>query len=180
MNELAGIAVVLGSVIGAGCLPHVVAPSAARESIMRFPRSRIAGVLLSTIGLLWAGWLLFHTPLGRFDQLKPLLYVLVPITIVLTIFFMDELLAARALGGVLILIPAPILALARWHASAGRLVIVGLMYVFVVAGVVLVISPYYFRKAAGFCLRDDARSRVSGVLGVVLGVVVILLGLFVC
>ena len=52
--------------------------------------------------LLWSGKLLYEAPLGRFDQYKPLIYVIVPVSIVLVGVFADELLAPRALGGALL------------------------------------------------------------------------------
>ena len=145
-----------------------VMPAAHAASMDRFPRHRGMAVLLTLINVIWITWLLFNTPLGRFEGLKPALYVLAPLTFFAVIQYMDELLAPRMWGGFLLLVAAPILDIARWHDSAARLVITVLVYLWVIWGVILVLSPYRFRQLLEWIRRKrliPVMTTVSVLLG---------------
>lgn len=176
MMNLATISLVLGSVIGAYCVFLVINPEMARNVLLALPRNKVAGWLFSGVGLLWAAWLLWNTPLGRFEDLKPILVILTPVMFLFVVFFMDELLGARALGGILVLVPAPILEVTRVSDTPFRLVIVALVYVMVVQGIALVLSPYLLRKQIGFLMGVNVACRVWGVIGTAFGVMLIILG----
>lgn len=178
MSGLAGISIGMGVILAALAAPGVVAPSATRGALARFPRSKVAGRLLAAVVLGWSAWLLWQMPLGRFDTLKPLLGVLAPVAYVLTVLLMDELLAARALGGLLCLIPAPILAVSRECSSPWRLAIVIIAYAMAVKGMALVLSPYLFRKGAAFAAATDTRLRTLCMADVLAGVALVALGVF--
>ena len=177
MSRLAIAAIVFGAVIVAAYAPCLLAPDRARIWIARFPRGKWPGRILAAVDLGWVTWLLLNAPLGRFEGLRPLLYVAVPLIFLLVVTLMDELLAPRALGGLMVLIPAPLLDIARWHESAYRLVIVVIAYILVVEGIILLLSPYQFRKATAFWIRSNALCRTWGLLGVATGAFVILLGI---
>ncbi len=153
----------------------VVAPEVAREGLARFPRHVWMGRLLSAIALGWSAVLVWEMPLGWFDAYKGWLWVGVPLIYLLVIVLLDELLAARALGGLCLLLPAPLLEMARFHPSAWRLFPVVLAYIWVVLGMALVLGPYRFRKWAAVFCSTDGRCRGVGV--VVAGLGVLLLGL---
>jgi hypothetical protein len=177
MGELSQVALISGGVVGLIGLACALAPAQARACIRAFPRNRWAGWVLLAVDLVWSGWLVVKTPLGRFEGLKPLVYVLVPVAFFLIASFMDELLAARALGGLLVLVPAPVLDAARWHGSIWRLVVVVLAYVLAVKGIVLLLSPYQFRRAAALCVRSGAACRGCGVAWALVGAALFVLGL---
>ena len=176
MTRLGLIAAMTGGAIAfLGALLASV-PGASRAWMKDFPRSRSWGWALALLALLWAGWLLYETPLGAFEKYKPLVFVLTPVAYVLVILFVDELLAPRALGGLLLLVPAPMLDAARWHGSAYRYVILVLAYLFAVKGMALVLSPYLFRKTEERLLGSDTACRLWGGLGLGFGLFVVLLG----
>lgn len=177
MSDLAVAAIVLGALIFVFCFSCVVAPRRAQAWIGQFPRKKWTGRLLTAVDLIWAGWLLYNTSLGRFEGIKPFLWGLVPISFVLVVNLMDELLAPRALGGLFLLAPAQMLSVARWHASNWRLVMVVFAYLLVIAGMILALSPYQFRKVMTFCARTDARCRAWGTIGMGFGVMLFLLGI---
>ena len=179
MTHLSGISIILGSVLAMLHVPCVFLPQQTRGWVSRFPRNTWAGWILAAGALAWSAWLLHETPLGRFEHLKSLLYIVAPVAYVAVILSMTELLAARALGGLLLLVPAPILDAARWEPSLFRLVIVVLAYALVIAGVILVLSPYQFRKAMNVCLKNNTRCRTVGAAGVAVGLLVVVLGLLV-
>lgn len=149
----------------AACLlgvPCLMNPVLSRRLLLAFPRNKVAGWLLTAISLGWAVWLLWNTPLGRFEELKSLTIILAPIAYILIVLCMDELLAARALGACLIMGPAPILAVARLHDSPMRLLVVGLAYVAATAGIALVLSPHLLRRCTSRICRVDGACRACG------------------
>ena len=92
------------------------------------------------------------------------------------IFLMDELLAARAFGGLLLLAGNPVLLAARWAPTPWRLVMPTLVYIWVLAGMILVLSPWRLRKALER-LGGDRGWRLAGVTLGVIGFVVLVLAL---
>lgn len=145
-------------------LPAALAPARAATWWRRLPRSRWAGRLLSAGALLWAGWLIHDAPL---EFLLPYRRWILPATVVaipLTWLSAPELLACRAAGGLLALLPAPVLLVARSHPSPWRLAVVILMYLLAVAGMLLMMSPYHLRDWIECATRAPLRTRLAGLL----------------
>ena len=187
MSELAKVSILIGCAIAALFAPLATHPRSAGEWLKRFPRNKAAAWVLTAIDLLWAACLIFSMHLGRieipilntvadFERLKPLLFILTPVAFFLIVLLMDDLLAPRALGGLFLLIPAPVLAIARWHDSPLRLVMIVFAYALAVKGVILVLSPHMLRKFTKPCLRDDGTCRIFGVVGLAFGLLAIMLG----
>jgi hypothetical protein len=175
--ELSRIAILMALALGLMYAPLLLMPEKGRAWLRAFPRSRWPAWVLTAIGLAWGAWLLRSIPLGRFDFIRPKLWFITPAVFFLIVTFVDELLAPRALGALLLLIPAPILAAARWHDSAFRLVITVVAYVMVVKGILLVLGPYRFRKWTERFLPDDGRCKAWGVAGLCVAAIVLVLGL---
>jgi uncharacterized protein YjeT (DUF2065 family) len=173
MSDLKILAVVMGGVVGLASGMCLLDPRRAADWIRDFPRSKFTAWILTAICVTWAAWLLFKTPLGRFDSYKPSLYVLAPLLFMLIVNYMDELLAARALGGLFILVPGPIIDIARQRG----LLLVTMAYVLVVAGVLLLLSPYLFRKSMAYWTESSGRCKALGYIGLGIGVFIILFGL---
>ena len=187
MSELAKLSILIGCAVAAFSAPLVINPRSAGEWVRRFPRNKVAAWVLTAVDLLWAAWLIFSMHLGRveipfinvfvdFEHLKSWLFILTPVFFFLIVLLMDDLLASRALGGLFLLIPAPVLAIARWHESQLRLVMITFAYLMVVAGISLVLSPHLLRKVSKPCLRDDGACRMSGVVGIACGIIAVVLG----
>ncbi len=134
------------------------------EMVEWFPRNKHAAWLLTAVNVLWVAWMAFHTPWGGFESLKPSVYLLAPISFYLVVNYLDELLAPRMLGVLLLLVANPILAAARWHGSDLRLIVTTAMYVVIVLSVILVLSPYRFRTGMQLWTASDGRLRLLGVL----------------
>jgi hypothetical protein len=70
----------------------------ARNALATFPRSRSAGIVLLAIDLVWSFWLVSTMEMGEFSAFRrPFLFAL-PVGFFLTMRFVDEFLAVRALG----------------------------------------------------------------------------------
>lgn len=174
---LANTATALGSGVLALSVPALLFPDGCRRGILAFPRSEWAGWLLTALALTWTSLIVLHAPLQRFESLKPALYILGPAAFLLIVIYLDELLAPRALGGVILLLANPVLKSARWHPSSLRLIVTTLTYLAIVAGVVLVLSPYRFRTFTAYWVEDGNRCRVGAAIAAFLGGLLVLLGL---
>lgn len=177
MTALSWISIALGSAIIIVRLPLLATPAEARHVLSAFPRHAWAGRFLTAVDLAWVTWLLFQANLGWFEPYKQSLYLIAPVVWFMTIYFVDELLAPRALGGLLLLIPAPILDAARWHPSPARYLMIVIAYIMVVVGAVWVVSPHRFRRMINFALQDsDPLTRLHGGFGLVFGSILVLMG----
>ncbi|TFH16349.1 MAG: DUF2065 family protein [Lentisphaerales bacterium] len=176
---------VYSRVAGAFCvlcgLSLLLAPGQTRTLAQRFPRNRIAGWLLTGVDLAWAGWFLYNaTFLAELPLARRLVIILMPVVFLLIVFLLDELLASRALGGLLLLIPQPILSAAYLHPSRMRLIMTVLAYVLAVLGMILVLSPYRLRQwTTGSLMRTDRRTRISGAVLVNAGLCLVCLGMMI-
>jgi hypothetical protein len=177
MSPIAIVALILGLLCGFIPAMLLVAPAWTADGLRRFPRNRLAALALTAVDLLWAGWIVYHAELGTYNEYKPFIFVLVPLAYALVVWAMPELLAARSLGGLLLLVPTPILTAIRWEVSWVRLVLVVLCYIMVVKGMMLVLSPYQFRRVVEWMLASRGRTRVAAWIGLVIAVVVVCLGL---
>lgn len=177
MTTLSEYALVVG---GAHCvvgLGLAAIPALMREWIRLFPRDVWAGRILAAVAMAWSILLVREMPLGWFDAYKMWLWVATPVGYMLIVLFMEELLAARAFGGVLLLAACPVLEEARFHESQWRLALVVLAYVWVVAGMALVLGPYRFRKWAAALCGNDIRCRIMAAVYLVSGGLFVWLGL---
>lgn len=174
---LSWVAVALGTFFVLFNLPCVLAPAVFKNMLLKFPRSRVPGWLLAALDLAWFGWLLYHEPLWQFfDYVRPWLGLLIPLLIILVCIFMDELLAARALGGLLLLVAGPILDAARVKLTPWHYLPTIIAYVWIIAGIVFVLTPYRLRRFFEFITRTPLRCRVGGSIRLALGVLLLWLG----
>jgi len=173
MNDLQKLSLIVGAIIVCLSLPCLLVPQKAKTWIASFPRSRVAAWFLTLICTVWVTRLLFVTPLGFFESYKPSLYLLAPLFFVLTVVFMEELLAPRALGGIMLLVPCLIINIARQRG----IMLVSLAYVQVIVGIMLVLSPYLFRKAMAFWIENTGRCKTLGMLAAGIGAAVAAFGL---
>jgi hypothetical protein len=176
--ELSQVAYVMGGLLVLLGLFGLLAPGALREAALAFPRRRRLAQAMTGVALGWSAWMILQANLGRFDGWKPAIYVVAPVLFYLLITYLDELLAARSLGGLLLLAANPALYAARlWEGeSPWRLVVTVLAYVAVILGIVLVMSPYRFRHGVLALGGTDARCRVSSFVFLLLGGSVVALG----
>jgi hypothetical protein len=178
MMALSECALLTGGIYVALHLPLVVAPRLMRTFLAGFPRHFWIGAVLASLALVWSALEVNAMPLGNFiGDYKWLLWILTPLVLGLVLVFMNELLAPRALGGLLLLVANPVLSIQCLYDSRATWVIAGLAYLWVVAGMVLVLSPFRFRHVVERCCGTDSRCRLAGIAGMAVGGVLILLGM---
>lgn len=151
------------------------APAIARQGLGRFSRHVRVGGFLSAAALLWCALIVRGAALGSFEFVKPWLFVAAPTVWIGTLVFMSELLAPRALGGLLLLAAAPLLESARLHPAAAARILSVLGYVWVIAGMTWVAAPWRFRDLAGFLTRSPPAwwAMVAGLLTTGAGLLVL-------
>jgi hypothetical protein len=180
MTTLASVSIGTGVVYLALSVPLLACAAWAQGIIKGFPRHVWAGRILAAPALAWAVFLVREMPLGWFDAYKGWLYMVGPLLYVLIVIFMEELLAARALGGLLLLVAGPVLEASNATNAAGcswRLVLVALAYTWVIAGMALMLAPWRFRKTMEVLCATVGRCRAAGAIGSAIGVGLILLAL---
>jgi hypothetical protein len=178
MTPLAWFACAVGGCNIVGSLAGLYAPDRARRTLGGFARHDLWGWALTAADLAWAGWLILHTPpFSAMQNIQPMVYLGAPLAFFLVVVFLDEMLAARALGGLLLLLGSPIMMAARANESSLAFIMTLLAYAWVVAGMILVVSPFRLRQAATHLAADRQRFRSCAFFTLALGAFLLLLGL---
>lgn len=177
MSDLAMMAVLIGAVAVLGKLAGLAFPGQAAEFLKTFPRSRNWAWGLTALDLVLVSILVWTLPTSWFTPYRASLLLACPVAFYLMITFIDELLAPRALGGLMLLVAAPVLEAARFHDSPARLVLVVMAYAWVFPGMLLVASPWWFRKAVTPLVNRPGWLKLGAAVGVTLGLVLVYLGL---
>src|SRR5437868_3768348 len=125
--------------------------------VQRFPRSRVAGVILLTVCLLWTFWLIATIQMGEFSSFRRPLLIVLPIGYVLVLRFVDEFLAVRALGILCLLAAEPLLQAAFFRNETSRLFVTVFAYLLIIAGLFWVTMPYLLRDQINWSARSNAR-----------------------
>ncbi len=141
--------------------------------LKNFPRSKGWGFLLLTIAAAWSLWLMITMDLGEFTSKRPILIAIVPAAYLLTLFFVEEFLAVRALGMVTLLVSCIALDAAYLNTDLLRLPLVLLAYAWIVAALYMVGKPYLLRDAIHWFTEKPIRLRLASVSGICFGILLI-------
>jgi len=141
--------------------------------VKRFPRSRVAGVVLLTICLVWTFWLLSTIQMGEFSTFRRPLLIALPIGYVLALFFVDEFLAVRALGILCLLAAEPLLDAAFLRYETSRLLVTVFAYLLIIAGLFWVAIPYVLRDQINWIARSGFRWRCLHAIELIYGGVIL-------
>lgn len=166
---------------------HVVMllkPAETQRFLKRFPRNDRLGQILLGVGLIWF-WLIVAQPgpgrlnslamdLGdQFNALKPILKILVPISIVLIALAVKEFLAVRALGLVGLMAAAPLLESAFQKDPTSRLLVPLFCYGMILVSLYWVGMPYLFRDAVRWATATKPRWSALSLAGLAYGVAIL-------
>ena len=139
------------------------------QVVKQFPRSRFAGVVLLTICLAWTFWLLATIQMGEFSSFRRPLLIALPIGYVLTLFFVDEFLAVRALGILCLLAAEPLLDAAFLRYETSRFLVTVFAYLLIIAGLFWVAIPYVLRDQLNWIARSAFRWRCLHAIELIYG-----------
>jgi hypothetical protein len=149
-------------------LPGLLKPELAGIA-QKFPRSRLAGVLLLTICLVWTFWLVATMPMGEFSAFRRLLLIALPVGYTLALGFVGEFLAVRALGILCLLAAEPLLDAAFLRHETSRLLVTVFAYLLIVAGLFWVAIPYILRDQINWSTRTVFRWRCLHLIALIYG-----------
>jgi len=155
--------------------------------LKRFPRNPMWGQILLGIGLAWF-WLLIAPEgmgmfsalamdLGEFNGAKPLLRILVPVSLVLIVMSVRDFLAVRALGLIGLLAAAPLLDAAFLKDPVTRLLVPIFTYIMLTKSMFWVGMPYLFRDAVSWVTAERGRWNLFAGAGLLYGVVTLVCAL---
>jgi hypothetical protein len=151
----------------------LVRPGASQAAARGLPRSRIAGFVLLTVAFFWSFWLLATMEMGEFSGFrKPLLFIL-PVGFLLVLRFVDEFLAARALGILFLLAAEPLLDAAFFRSETSRLFVTVFAYLLIVAGLFWVTMPYLLRDQINWSAHTNSRWRFTHGLAFLYGAAIL-------
>ena len=139
------------------------------QVVKQFPRSRFAGIVLLTICLAWTFWLLATIQMGEFSSFRRPLLIALPIGYVITLFFVDEFLAVRALGILWLLAAEPLLDAAFLRYETSRLLVTVFAYLLIIAGLFWVAIPYVLRDQLNWIARSVFRWRCLHAIELIYG-----------
>ena len=175
MSDLAFITLICGALVGAWSACMALCPRGVAAMIGAFPRHVWAGRILAAVDIVWSAWLLLQMGFAWVDAHQILVYMAMPVAYALVIMFVDDLLAARALGGFILLVPLPILESAFVHPAASRLVMTSFAYLLVIFGIVLVWSPFKLRQWTERWINRAPITRAVGFAGMLAGALMLFL-----
>src|ERR1700726_4826749 len=167
------VGLIIGFLLLAVHLIALVRPDQTKGWLVRLPRSRPLGIALLALDSVWAFWLVSNMDLGEFSQYRTWLQIGVPIAFVLTIIFVDEFLAVRALGMLALLAAEPVLSAAFLRPEVARLSVVVLAYIWLTLGLFWVGMPYVLRDQIAWITKTGRRFRALTLAGLVYGLVVL-------
>jgi len=152
-------ALVTGIILVLIGLPGVIVPAQTQGVAKKVPRSYPIGVVILAIDLVWTLWLVATMEMGEFQTFRKPLLALLPIGFLLTLRFVDEFLAVRALGILCLLAAEPLLDAAFLRTDTARLFVTTFAYVLVVLGILWVTMPYLLRDQISWSSRSTWRWR---------------------
>jgi len=152
-------------------------PRMVQDWLRVFPRSRKWGQMLVTVAAAWFFALVWIMDLGEFSTWRQTVLIATPVAWLLTLKYVDEFLAVRALGMVTLLAAEPLLEAAFLRPEQSRLFLVSLVYVWIVFAMFWVGMPYTLRDQIGWITGGQKRWRAAALAGVAYGVLLLVLPL---
>ena len=172
-------ALVLGLLYLATHTPGALAPARVGAWLRPLPRNYPLGVALMLLATIWFVVLTGVMDLGEISNIRVQLMAVWAVAGVLLVIFVPGFLAMRGLGCLLLLAAALMLDAAFLALTPWRYAVTLLAYVWVISGMVLVYSPHLGRRAIDWATESDRRMRALCWPGVVFGLLLIVLGIWV-
>lgn len=167
--SLQSVGIAVGVLLLLGHAVAWVGGPTAMASAKSFPRSRVAATLLLIAAAVWAFLLVQDIDLGEFSRLRQVMLMGIVAGAILAWLYVEEFLAARALGMLLLLAAEVLLESAALRTEPSRLLLVTLAYAWVLAGLFFVGMPYLLRDAVTLATASTRRWRLACLGGVAYG-----------
>ncbi len=181
-NESGGIplkstGIILGLALLLGHLVACVKKQETQAFLKAFPRDYKWGVILLSIDLVWGMMCLSNMDMGEFFYLRKWFLIIVPVGFVLVLSYVQEFLAVRALGSLMLLVAGIVLEAAFLQPQLSRLLLPTIAYVWIIAGMYFVGMPFLMRNAINWVTANDLRWKLASYGGVAYGAAVLIAAL---
>jgi hypothetical protein len=143
--------------------------------LRNFPRSKGWGLILLTVAAAWFFVLVLKMDLGEFTNWRPTVLIITPMAWYLTWRYVDEFLAVRALGMVVLLAAEPLLESAFLRSEPSGQLLGVLVYVWIVFAMFWVGTPYVLRDQISWVSANSTRWRLAAGAGVIYGALLLAL-----
>lgn len=148
-------------------------PASVQSWLRTFPRSKNWGIALVSVAAIWFFFLVAKMDLGEFSNWRQTVLIATPIAWILTWKYVEEFLAVRALGMVVLLAAEPLLEAAFLRPEPAAQLLRVLVYVWIVFAMFWVGTPYTLRDQITWVTAAEKRWRALSLAGVVYGVLLI-------
>ena len=149
-------------------------PKVTRDFLQTLPRSRSIGLVLLLVVAVWSWLLAKNIDLGEFSNWRPKLLIFIPVAAWLTWQYVEEFLAARCLGMLVLLAAEPLLESAFLRPEMSRLFLVTLVYVWVSFALFWIGMPYTLRDQIAWVSRSEGRWKAAALAGIGYGAILLL------
>ena len=174
--NLSQLAIVLGLGMAVPQLWAVAKPVEAGAALRKFPRSEPWGYLLMAIG---AGWFLYRLnqeAIAEFAAYKTYMLLGFGGVAVAACLFVQDFLAVRGLSITMLMLSAFVLSKTRFVETPWRLVLVILAYVWIIAAMWWMISPWRLRDLIQWSTATPEKTRKLAFIRLAIAALVIILG----
>jgi hypothetical protein len=172
-------AVIIGLLYLLSHSPGAFAPAWTVRQLRPLPRNYPLGVVLMLAATAWFVALTGFMDLGELSTMRVQLMAVWTIAGILLVIFVPGFLAVRGLGCLLLLAAALILDSAFLAQIPARYVMTILAYIWAISGMILVYSPHLGRDLVEYIAATTRRLQLFSWPGVVLGLLLIFLGIFI-
>jgi hypothetical protein len=152
-------------------------PTLVQAWLRALPRSQPMGFALVTVAAVWFFWLVKNMDLGEFSDWRTRILYATPVAWLLACKYVDEFLAVRALGMLVLLAAEPLLEAAFFRPETSRLFLVTLVYAWIFLALFWVGMPFTLRDQIGWVTKDQKRWRAAAFAGLAYGVLLMALPL---
>lgn len=168
----------VGIVVGIGLLIlhllGLVLQKRVEGPLREFPRNKSWGVALLAFATAWAFLVISVMDLGEFYPIRKFIQIILPVGFVLVCYYVDEFLAVRALGVLMLLIPTPILTAALLEPPVTRLLLPVVSYVWIIVGMYFIGMPWLMRDWIGWIQKEPRRWQIACIGGIAYGAAVLI------
>ena len=132
----------------------------AQDAVAKLPRHRLGGIVLTCLAMAWACWTLTIHPIDFLAFLSPTKILIGGLILTpLICIFLENLLCARALGGIMMLWPMPVILATRDYVSCLRLIPITIGYISLTLGMIAVFHPWTVRVVCEY-LSENKHVRL--------------------
>ncbi len=177
--SLSVISILIGLVALSFTFLAIVREGTIKQCIINFPRNKKAGQVLTAIVCVLAAREAYMMNMGGLTPYKAAIFFIAPLVYLGSVIYIKELLAARALGGLLCLVSVPIVRIAALSEAPYFQIISFIAYIWVISGITFLLAPWQFRKMHAALFNKKYNYKLALCLKASVGIFLIILGILV-